>query len=223
MVSTAVKASKKSKKKPVRLFQALGLIQPQIVLRQNIFYAVSGEKEYQLYFDDPYKQEEFKNFLESGLGLPILLVYPQITHFPEKNKPHQINFKVKAWNDNIDRFDIDLGEFKIKGLFQFLPCYKYPVISVFRNRNKKLTELVNSSEEKLAKRLLRVNHVPIMWSDSPVKPFRYRNKSKVQGDKYFVEVITKFNPQKNCFVVQKMDAEPTTRIPRYLKFQKKET
>ena len=64
-----------------------------------------------------------------------------------------------------------------------------------------------------------MQHIPVLWKDAPVKPFRFNRKSDIQADKYFVEVMAEFNLIKGCFEVTKTINTPSIKIPYFKKYK----
>ena len=59
-------------------------------------------------------------------------------------------------------------------------------------------------------------HVPIMWKDAPVLPFRFNPKAEKQGEIYFVEMKAKLIPRLDTLGFVELLSEPTTTFPKYL-------
>ena len=64
-------------------------------------------------------------------------------------------------------------------------------------------------------------HVPLLWKDSQVPPFRFNPKAQKQGERYFVEVKAKFLARLDTFGFVELLSEPTTTFPRHLLSQAK--
>ena len=66
--------------------------------------------------------------------------------------------------------------------------------------------------------ILRPNHLPVEWSNSPKEAFRVGESPLAEGKKAdFVSVRGVFVAEENKFKVVEVLAEPTQTIPRYLK------
>jgi hypothetical protein len=50
-----------------------------------------------------------------------------------------------------------------------------------------------------------------------VNPYRFNPKAETQADRYFVQILARFNPERDVFICKQELAEPTTEIPRYIK------
>ena len=136
-------------------------------------------------------------------GEMILGVYPRWIHFPSKEKPAKLYFEIFSWN-NVPP-DRKVNYFYLSGIWQFIPVCKQPVISVYRNKKR----------HKLDK--LKVNHCPIFWRDSPVKPYRFNPKTKGKDSaKYFVQTLCTLDRVREQLVVKKF-TKPITDIPKYKK------
>ncbi|EAW33236.1 hypothetical protein L8106_22686, partial [Lyngbya sp. PCC 8106] len=119
--------------------------------------------------------------------------------------------------------ELDDFEFKFSGLWQFIPVCRTPCISIFRNFNKDRLAWIKEAEAAKKVKFMKSSHVPLLWRDSPVKPFRFnpRLEKEQQGQTYFVQVKAKFLPGRDVFgFVEQLD-EPTGDIPGFLKASKK--
>ena len=99
-----------------------------------------GEKLYALYYASTHKRayEALKKEITcTGITQQKLIVYPRITHFPGGKQPYRLEFQLAGFVGNsvsgggIESVLEDL-EFKICGLWQFIPVCRVPCISVFK-------------------------------------------------------------------------------------------
>ena len=197
------KDSEKSESK--NFFQAVGQLRGVIQAKedQSGWYVKYGNYDHDLALSK--KLQYVVHFVE-GKEL-TLTVYPQVVYEKGKRDFCKIYFKLVGWTEERTK---DEGLFTIKGIWQFIPQYKRPVISVYRNQKQWDGDRCKAS------------HVPVLWKDSPHRPFKFNPKSKTQSDKYFAQVKTKFIPRLNTFGVVDMIAEPSLKVPRYIKPVKKE-
>jgi hypothetical protein len=136
----------------------------------------------------------------------FLRVYPKCLIIPRQ--PQQIYFEVVFWATE-NRWQEEAGQFTFRGVWQFVPQLKTPVISVYRNRN------ATDPKEKF-----KASHLPVlMRREDEVNPFRFNPKiPKEQLPKrWFIQARFKFIPSRNCWGwVEDLEA-PTEQIPRYHK------
>ncbi len=208
---------------PQKIFQGVGVIQGRIVKRyeenDHYYNSVAGDKTYpliinshpiRLFVKTNYKPDEEQ----------YLLVYPNVVHYPQpkgETKPPKISFTLVAVSP-APYLEFPVNEFKLCGLFQQIAVYRGAVISVHRNKNKEVKKLAEKYE-KLAKNIMRANHVPIFWKDAPVKPFRFNPKldKDKQGSRYFVEIKARFIPNQQKWGFMELLSEPTLEVPRFYK------
>jgi len=122
------------------LFQAVGLILGEITTDGDKTFVIIGEKSYALYYASTHKRayEALKKEITcTGITQQKLIVYPRITHFPGGKQPYRLEFQLAGFVGNsvsgggIESVLEDL-EFKICGLWQFIPVCRVPCISVFK-------------------------------------------------------------------------------------------
>ena len=217
------------------VFTAVGVCQGKLILDESEkFHLKLSGKNYDLFYANTkfwaYKGLK-KQIAKTGKDDYPLMVYPRVIHFPNKNQPHNLYFQLVAF-DAGNRADIqdsiftelNDGEFKISGLWQFIPPSRLPCISVFRNYDPKLLEYIKQGDVAKKVKVTKALHVPIIWKDSPVQPFRFNPKLKKEEQKplYFVSIKAKFLPEKNLFLFIEQLAEPTQDVPRFLKTRKED-
>ncbi len=215
-------------------FQAVGVVQGKVTECDEKLSLELGGKNYPLFYANT-KFWAYKGFKKqialTGKDDYPLMVYPKITHFPQKHQPHNIYFQLVAFDagnhpelQQTTFTELNEGEFKIFGLWQFIPPSRLPCISVFRNYSPKLLEYIKQGELAKKVQITKATHVPIIWKDSPVQPFRFNPKLKKEEQKplYFVSIKAKFLPEKNLFLFIEQLAEPTQDVPRFLKTRKED-
>ncbi len=212
-------------KTPPPVFSAIGLIQGDVILKNSskLWGEIKiGENRYKINVLS-FKRAGFREELgdETSYNKPIL-VYPQITHFPDPNLPHKISFQIMGWGENLlNRWKV--FEFHFNGIWQFIPPCRTPVISVFKNKANRLDGLNNDEKSILHKvNFLKAAHLPTVWKDAPVKPFRFNPKSEEQADSYFVQIGATFLPERNLWGFRELRGEPSKKIPKYLKLRKED-
>ena len=135
----------------------------------------------------------------------------------ERTLPLKISFTIVAVLQEL-RHGLKVNEFRLCGIYQQIGLYSGTVISVHRNKTEHLKHFVNRNKDR-AKNLLRANHIPILWEDSPVQPFQYNpelDKDK-QEDRYFVEIKARFLPDREQWGFIELLGEPTLELPNFLK------
>ena len=102
-----------------------------------------------------------------------------------------------------------INHFTLRGVWQFTHHAKRPVITIYRNRQQ--------GDWDECKPL----HIPILWENPPVAPFRFLSELKEgesKPERYFVQVYAQFESDSG-FYFESMLGEPTTKIPKHLKKQ----
>jgi hypothetical protein len=114
-------------------------------------------------------------------------------------------------------------EFKLSGLWQFIPVCSTPCISVFRNFTSSRLEYMKQSEPAKKVKYMKASHLPLMWKDAPVRPFRFNPKAESdQGHPAFVSLKAKFLPHRNAFGFEALLAPPQEKAPKFLKASKED-
>ena len=136
----------------------------------------------------------------------FLRVYPKCLMIPRK--PPKIFFQVAAWETE-NPWDEAPGQFRLKGIWQFVPQVRTPVISVYRNKG---------AEDPKGK--FKASHIPIlMRRDDEAAPFRINPKIAKEDlpPRWFVQGLFKFIPSRDSFGFSEDLEPPTTKIPWYKK------
>jgi hypothetical protein len=115
-------------------------------------------------------------------------------------------------------------EFNLAGLWQFIPVCQTPCVSVFKNFTEERKEFVKAAEVDVKVKFMKGSHVPLMWRDAPVRPFRFNPKldKEHQGHAAFVAVKARFDPDKGVFQFLELISTPSAQPPRFLKAGKKD-
>ncbi len=212
-------------------FQAIGIIKGEVDFPEDGKTTVTiGRQKYPLFYTSRHR------FAYSGLKKEIeatgnktqrLIVYPKVTHFPKRDTPHFFAFQLVGFDTGKEPEGINSElkdlEFKLCGLWQFIPVCRTPCVSIFKNFNKERLNYIKEAEPETKVRFMKASHLPLLWRDSPVRPFRFNPKGgKDQGHPAFVSVKARFMPGRDCFGFVEMLAEPEEKAPRFLKVSKKD-
>jgi len=167
-----------------------------------------------------------KHIANTGNNNYRLIVYPKIIHFPGRDKPHQIGFQLVGFdggnNEGMYQELKDL-QFKLSGIWQFIPVCQVPCISIFRNFTEQRLEYIKLADVTKRVKYMKASHIPLFWKDALVPPFRFNPKvpKEQQGRPYFVSIIAKFLPYKNAFGFESLAQMPIAEAPKFLKASKK--
>jgi hypothetical protein len=115
-------------------------------------------------------------------------------------------------------------EFKLSGLWQFIPVCQTPCITIQKNfSDSRLTYIKEATIEQKVN-FMKASHIPLIWKNAPVRPFRFNpklNKQK-QGNASFVEIKATFLPLQDVFEFSSLCSRPSPKPPRSLKAGKKD-
>lgn len=222
--------AQQSKSKHQPIFQAIGILVGQIKFIENRGIVVVEGKEYPLLISYHRRKfyEELRSQLESDNGEQRrLIVYPKITHYTKREKPYHVGFQLvsldKGCASNGISQQLQDFEFKLCGLWQFIPTCQIPCVSVYKNFSSERLTYIKQIEKDKKVKYLKASHIPLMWG-SDTEPFRFDTKltASEQGHPAFVEVIAKFVPGRDVFEFNKLLAEPTEKAPNFLKAGKED-
>ena len=212
-------------------FQAVGIVSGVVELDKEQPTIAINRKEFPLLCFPPHTQviKFLKKEIEAtNSQYQKLIVYPRVVHFPQSNVRQQVKFCLMGYvgsgshkgNQITDR--LKNNEFQFKGLWQFIPPCKVPCITVYRNSTPELKRQLKEMSEVARHKTLKANHIPVLWRESSVKPFRYnRHLSKSeQGDLFFVQIKARFLPERDVFGFIEEEAAPYDRVPRSLRQKK---
>ena len=231
--------SKKSKKQPrdpnTPLFQALGAVIATPYLKDDFIKVVIDGSEYNLLSAQGFRRHVYTRLKEdlekNGSREMFFRLYPNVK-YDYKSQKSKVSFSLVCFNLDCEKINDEPIGFVLRGIWQYIPHYESPVISIYRNREsidffKKLNKQQQSS---FAKPL----HIPVVWS-APVEPFKYNPEAEKEargvqapgdtpGDspsqmpRYFVEVRAILKD--GLFVVEEMLSEPTRKTPKFIKISK---
>ncbi len=115
---------------------------------------------------------------------------------------------VAAWEAE-NPWEEQPGIFKFRGIWQFVPQVRTPVISVYRNHN--------ASDPKGK---FKATHIPVlMRRDDESAPFRFNPKIAKEDlpPRWFIQGLFKFIPSRDSFGFSEDLEPPTKKIPYYKK------
>jgi hypothetical protein len=214
------------------LFQAVGIICGEITTDGDKTFVTIGEKSYALYYASTHKRayEALKKEITcTGITQQKLIVYPRITHFPGGKQPYRLEFQLAGFvGHSVSGGGIESvlqeNEFKICGLWQFIPVCRVPCISVFKNFNQQRLEYIKSAPLDKKVNFMKASHIPVLWRDSPVSPFRFNKNldKETQGKASFVQLKARFNSANDNFEFVELLGTPSESPPNYLKAGKKD-
>ena len=213
------------------IFKAVGIIRGEVKFSDDSHATVTiNQKQYPLFYSRSHSaltglRQEIE---KTGLSTYRLIVYPRVIHFPNRNQPHQLSFQLVAFDAGRDSTgvfnELEDNQFKLSGFWQFIPVCRPPCISIFRNLTPKLLKYVQKMDNPAKKvRTLKASHLPLLWKDSPVRPFRFNPKGdKDQGLPPFVQIKAVFLPHRDAFGFVELLAEPQEQAPKFLKARKED-
>lgn len=126
-------------------------------------------------------------------------VYPQVIYLPKKEL--QIKMHVISWGTSTSLSDP--GVFVFRGIWQFIPQVKTPVISIYRNH-----DAVDATKR------FKSYHLPVYMRREDISPYRY-NPNNSTCVKHFIQALFKFMPEKNVWGYLKDLHPPIEAIPKY--------
>ncbi|MEB3280534.1 MAG: hypothetical protein VKK42_16600 [Lyngbya sp.] len=214
-------------------FQGIGILKGEVTLTEERSTVKLGDKEYRLFYIPGRRQKAYnalqKEIETTGNKVQRLIVYPKLFHFPKRDQPHGVAFQLvgfvsdKNENSGVEG-ELKDGEFRLCGLWQFIPVCRVPCISVFRNFKADRLAWIKEADPARKVKFMKASHLPVLWKDSPVKPFRFNPKldKEQQGKPQFVQVKVRFLPERDVFGFVEELAPPIENSPRFLKASKKD-
>ncbi|MBD2606303.1 hypothetical protein H6G81_17645 [Scytonema hofmannii FACHB-248] len=216
------------------LFQAVGIIRGDIKFAsergKTSTVSIQGKDYPLLYIPTRHGFKAFEALTKEVEGTGTnqrLIVYPKFTHFPGRDKQYEIAFQLVGFDRGLQSEGVtaDLAdfEFKLCGLWQFIPVCQTPCISVFKNFTDDRLEFVKQSELYKRVKFMKGSHIPLIWKDAPVKPFRFNPKieKEQQGKPLFVSIKAKFLPSRQLFGFDSLLSLPVEEAPKFFKASKK--
>ena len=209
-------------------FSAVGVLRVELNLDPYPSFKLGG-KEYKLFCAGNHKRslyafkkgnrEIWGRTKNNSLSKGVALARPK--------KPAQIqSFQLVGFDDGVQdgvARDLDDNEFKLFGLWQFIAVCKCPVISVYRNFTPEQYAHFKSWMMRERNILVKAQHIPLLWKDAIVPPFRFNPKvdKEQQAPCYFVGVKVRFLPGRDSFGFDSLLAPPTLEGTKV--YQDKET
>ena len=191
----------------LKAFQAIGTICAKPFKDDNLGWSVDISGKVFRLFIPPTKYRAWLKETENSKKL-YLTVYPRSLIVPKQHPT--IFFQTVGWSE--EPRELPVNAFIVRGIWQFIPQVRIPVISVYRNKE---------AQDVLHK--YKANHIPVFMKREDCNPYRYNvavEKSEIQ--KYFVQAKFKFLPERQCFGYQSDIVAPSLEIPGYRKPKKAE-
>ena len=188
-----------------RFFQAIGTITGKIGKNsEGKFCIYLKDKSYPLFIPKP----RYTNWIQQMNNHPdrdlFLRVYPKYQIIPKKEPV--INFIVIAWSEQ-NCWEEEAGIFYLKGVWQFVPQVRGPVLSIYRNHQ------AFDPQQKY-----KATHLPVsMRREDGSSPFRFNPKAKEQGKRWFIQGKFRFLTSRNCWGWLEDLSPSTETIPHYRK------
>ncbi|MGK7951495.1 MAG: hypothetical protein AB4368_22600 [Xenococcaceae cyanobacterium] len=135
------------------IFKAVGIISGEVNFSDESHADVTiNQKQYPLFYSRsrPALSGLRQEIEKTGISTYRLIVYPKVTHFPKRDQPHQVAFQLVGFDKGRDSTgisnELEDNQFKLAGLWQFIPVCRPPCISIFRNFNPKLLKYIHQIE-----------------------------------------------------------------------------
>ncbi|EAZ90059.1 hypothetical protein [Crocosphaera chwakensis] len=203
--ATEASTDEATTEKPI--FQGIGTLQGKLQKDdEGNFFIRLGGKRYDLYFQG-YRYKAWLKQVEANPDQTLFFrVYPKCLMIPRK--PPKIYFQVAAWEEE-NPWNEEPGQFRLKGIWQFVPQVRTPVISIYRNKG---------AEDPKGK--FKAAHIPVlMRRDDESAPFRFNPKIAKEElpPRWFIQGLFKFIPSRDSFGFSEDLEPPTKEIPWYKK------
>jgi hypothetical protein len=230
---------------PDAMFQAIGVLYADVELDEGKATVVIGGKPYRLGYvmqnqgdslfrlgGDFINRSTFqalkRRVSETGKR-QRLIVYPRVIHLPGRNTPSQLSFNLLGFEgkkplENSVFKKLQDFEFRLCGLWQYIPVCLTPVVTVLKNSSEDRRILIKELSATDRLRHLKASHIPVRWDNPVIKPFKYnpRLDKEKQGQPSFVQLITTFSPENDTFSFSALLNIPSENAPRFLKISNKD-
>ena len=215
------------------LCRAVGIIKGEVKFKdddENSLMITIKNKEYQILENKPDNlvfSSLQKEVAKSGQITQRLIVFPQVQYLFSRSRPTRLSFQLidlaqKQYENHIAKNLTD-NEFKLSGRWQFISPCRLPCISIFfYHKNYKLEFLKASDNPATQTNFMKATHIPVLWKDSPVKPFRPHPRGDINRRKnpFFVQIKAVFRPYRSAFGFVEQLAEPIEQAPSFMKLSK---
>jgi hypothetical protein len=226
---------------PDAIFQAVGILVGEVAFSDKKASVTIADKQYPLFYASSHKKsfEALKIHLKKTAQSQLrLIVYPKVMHFPKREQPYLIGFQLVGFTSvNVtpiqsitpsDSSTIDQQlqdrEFKLSGLWQFIPVCQTPCITIQKNFSDSRLTYIKEAPPEQKVNFMKASHIPLLWRNAPVRPFRFNPKldKEQQGQASFVEIKATFLPDKDVFEFSSLRSRPSNMPPKSLKAGKKD-
>jgi len=213
------------------IFQAVGILPGDVAFEDQGASITVGAKQYRLFYSREHRNafEALKLNVKATGSSQRLIVYPYVRHFPKKEQPYQLAFQVvgfigKTAIEGCISQELQDFEFRISGLWQFIPVCGTPCITVLKNFSSERVSFIKEATVEEKVRFMKASHIPLLWSNPPVRPFRFnpRLEKEQQGSSPFVQITASFLPDRDVFEFTTMRSLPAANPPKFLKAGKKD-
>ena len=204
------------------IFQALGAVMARPYLDEELLKVAINGSEYDLFYAPGYRRKAYillRDELEKNDSREMFLrLYPQVKYDYKSQQP-LLSFSLVNFSQEGEEINNEPLGFVLRGIWQYIPHCKSPVISIYRNEAQRGAFNKLNKLQQLS--FAQPRHLPVVWS-APVEPFKFlaiATKDE-QMPRYFVQVRAIFKD--GLYVVEEMLQEPTLKIPKFIKLSKKE-
>ena len=215
------------------IFQAVGIVRGEVAFEKKqggASITVAG-KQYRLFYATEHRAafQALKLEVKATGSSQRLIVYPHVRHFPKREDAYQLGFQVvgfvgrKPVDGCISEELLDF-DFRLAGLWQFIPVCATPCITVLKNFSDDRLVFIKEASVEDKVRFMKASHIPLLWSNSPVRPFRFnpRLDKEQQGKAPFVQIMARFLPDRDIFEFTSQRSLPAANPPKFLKAGKKD-
>jgi hypothetical protein len=210
-----------------KYFQAIGIIECVVTKADKQYTITVATKQYKLQYKNSKTIIALEKQIDAFGDRQKLIVYPRVIHFPGQ-KEYVIGFELvghiapHSVTDLVQ--ELQSGEFKVSGLWQYIPVCRMPVITVAKNVSPERIDYIKGCTALQRVRFMKATHLPIAWRDAPVAAFRFnpRAEKELQGKPKFVQIKARFNPSRDQFEFVSLLSKPSDEIPPFLKAGKKD-
>jgi len=213
------------------IFQAVGILPGEVVFdNPGASITVEG-KQYPLYYSTEHRSafQALKMNVKATGSSQRLIVYPQIRHFPKREDTCQSGFQVVGFVgrkpiEGCISEELQDFEFRMAGLWQFIPVCSIPCVTVLKNFSQERLVFVKEAAVSEKVKFMKASHIPLLWSNPPVQPFRFnpRLDKEQQGKAPFVQISARFLPNRDIFEFTALRCLPAGNPPKFLKAGKED-